>query len=194
MTSTRKSVRPLIRWSSLSGPVSVGHPGQLMMPTRSSGSFAGYSAKVPRLFRKSARQLADEHPRSWVAFEQVSIPMRGIIYLRDLVQSGLRQGLSSAAASVAAIAGRRAARDHAVDDGGGAAHAGVHGDCPEVAVQGAGPALHAQVMVRYRGPLVAHDEDAPRANLDAPAAPGAFPGIVFQRRHVRKIFHTTPHS
>src|SRR5512146_2290933 len=49
-----------------------------MMPTRSSVSSPGYSLKAPLLLRKSARQIADEHPRSCVAFEQASIPIRAI--------------------------------------------------------------------------------------------------------------------
>lgn len=87
--STRKSVRALMRWRSLSGPIMVGQPGQLMMPTRSSFCSAGYSAKAPFRFLKSARQLADEHPRSCVAFEQVRIPIRATAHLRKHLRTSL---------------------------------------------------------------------------------------------------------
>lgn len=74
---------------------------------------------------------------------------------------------------IAAVAGWRAAGHHAVDDSGSAAHAGVDGDRTELAVHGAGPAFHAQVLVRDRRALVLHLEDTLRADLDTPAAAGA---------------------
>jgi hypothetical protein len=85
MVPVLNSVSALMRCSSLSGPVSEGQPGQLMIPTRSSGSSAGYSLNVPRRFRRSARQLTEEQPRSCVAFEQVNMPMSAMSHLVALI-------------------------------------------------------------------------------------------------------------
>ena len=78
MVSTPKSVNARILSINLSGPVSVGQPGQFIMPAKVSFSSSGYSANVPFLFRKSARQLTDEQPRSWVALVHVKIPIFAI--------------------------------------------------------------------------------------------------------------------
>ena len=81
--------------------------------------------------------------------------------------------LTTATGSAVAVTGRFAAGYHRVDDRRSTPHAGIHRDRSEVAVPGAGAALHAQVPVGDRGAFILHLEHALRADLDTPAAASA---------------------
>ena len=100
---------------------------------------------------------------------------------------------AAAAFAGVAAAGRLAASEHAVDDRGGAANAGIHTDGASLAVERAGATLHAAVDVGDAGAPVLNDKDLVRANLHAHAAAGALAGIVIQRGGSGKIFHKIPH-
>src|SRR5512139_1742731 len=66
-----------------------------------------------------------------------------------------------------------AAAEHAVDDPGGAADAGAHGERPRRAVERAGAALDAGVRLAHGGEPVLEGEHVARADADALAAAGA---------------------
>ena len=87
-----------------------------------------------------------------------------------------------------------AAGDHAGDECGSAADAGVDRDGAELAVLAAGAALHAPVAVRDDRAFVLHLEHAVGADLYAPAAAFALFRVVGKACNIRKIPHISCHS
>ena len=82
--------------------------------------------------------------------------------------------------AAAAVTGGLAAFDHALDDGGGTADTGIHLQGIKLTIHGAGPALHAKVMVHNHGLFISHNKNTMRADLHASPAPGAFSLIQLQ--------------
>ena len=82
-----------------------------------------------------------------------------------------------------------------VENGDGAAYAGLDGDGLDRAVAGAGAAFHAGIAVADMHLAVAHGKDLVRADLSAAAATDAALHVELQRRDVFQIaqrWHRSP--
>jgi len=84
--------------------------------------------------------------------------------------------------------------EQALDDGGGAADAGLDLQCFVFTVVGAGTAFDATITILDEGFFVPHLKYLTRTYFEtAPTACTFFRG-VFQSDHVRQIFHRTLHA
>lgn len=101
--------------------------------------------------------------------------------LCGLILNGLRSAAAFSAVS----------SQHTVDDGGGAADAGLHVKCAGRTVPAARAAFHAGVAVSDLQILAAHFEYAMGTNIQAHAAAGAFLRIKRQGGNIFQINHAS---
>ena len=95
--------------------------------------------------------------------------------------------------SIPAPAGRLASGNHAVYDRGCAAHTSIYRYGSEDAISDTCAALHASVLIAYRGLFAVHNnKNRMRAYLNTSSAAGACIGKEFKARHISKIFHNIP--
>jgi hypothetical protein len=88
-----------------------------------------------------------------------------------------------------AAAGSILSSQNGVDHGGGASHAGLHRDCVDRTIQGAGPALHAGVPVPDLDLSVGPDQDRMGADEEALSTTDAFLLVELQRDDIFEIDH-----
>ena len=93
----------------------------------------------------------------------------------------------------AAIAGGLSSIDQTVNNSRGAADPPVYMKGTKGAVVHASPAFHALVPVKNSSLYISYGQNSVRAHLDAGAAAFASFRNKFKCRHVKQVFHSTPH-